>query len=661
MNTLQSGSRTAITRSDHIHQEHSSVSANLARFRDDIPSGGYQRSSRRMDRLQANGAPLMQHALKSTLTLLADETSSVWGQEFFNRFVRNISIAFDIDHVLIAVKADEELKQAHCCALWADGVLGDTFTYELKDSACLRVLQTGETLRCFQDAHLQFPRNQYIVCMPAQCYLGVPIKNAFGATIGLIAVLDRKPLPDPEIVETVLQLFKGRIAADLERMHAEQNLYKLAHEDSLTSLPNRHSLMAMLSELCHVQRQNSEHKSAVLFLDVDNFKYINDEWGHWFGDRLIVEAGKRLRSMSDLVGEVARFGGDEFVIVLPNIEHTADAIHLAERIQDSFKCPFNIEGRCIVLSISIGIVVNDTYCQYTPDILLRNADIAMYQAKALDVGSYKVFEDADYERLKHRSSIEADLRRAIKNNEFVVRYQPIIALNDQSIAGFEALVTWQHPERGMLYPDKFIPVAEEVALVSEIDRLVLKQACVQFKAWQRNGWISPDAYLSVNLSVKHLVNSSIVEYIDTTLAEVGMEPKCLNIEITESDVMKNTDCALSLLQSFRSKNMKLSIDDFGTGYSSLSYLHQFPFSHLKIDKSFIHQMDSKSDQYKIVKTIALLSQSLGMKVVAEGVETQQQLQSLKQFDCDFVQGYLFSKPMFSEDVQSFVWQRQSLG
>ncbi|MGA0200104.1 MAG: bifunctional diguanylate cyclase/phosphodiesterase, partial [Prochlorotrichaceae cyanobacterium] len=482
--------------------------------------------------MTSNHLPLMKAELQTALNLLVTTTTSIWGQEFFNRFVQSLSLAFDIDHVLITIKNDDQLHTAKCCALWADGILGDSFHYELKDSACLRVLQTGETLRCLKDAHLHFRRNRYIVSMPAHCYLGVPIKNNLGETIGLIAVLDRQPLVDPLMVETVMELFKGRIAADLEHQAVETTLSRVARQDALTSLPNRYALMEILHQVCQ-----SQQPSAVLFLDFDRFKYVNDQWGHEFGDRLLVEVGKCLQGISDGLGTVARFGGDEFVFVATPIQGEADAIQLAERINQSLQCLSNFEGHYISLSASIGIVLYDHNLNATPDILLRNADIAMYQAKARGLGSYKIFEEADYQRLKHRVNLETDLRKAIKNNEFVVRYQPIIAIATGKLSGFEALATWQHPEHGLLFPDKFIPMAEELGLISEIDRLIFEQACLYFKTWQVQGLITSQAYLSVNLSVKDLVNSSITGYIEKRLLDLELAPQCLNIEITESDCM----------------------------------------------------------------------------------------------------------------------------
>ncbi|MGA1410878.1 MAG: diguanylate cyclase domain-containing protein, partial [Prochlorotrichaceae cyanobacterium] len=304
--------------------------------------------------MTSNHLPLMKAELQTALNLLVNTTTSIWGQEFFNRFVQGLSLAFDIDHVLISLKNDDQLHTAKCCALWADGVLGDSFEYELQDSACLRVLQTGETLRCLKDAHLHFHRNRYIVSMPAHCYLGVPIKNHLGETIGLIAVLDRQPLGDPLMVETVMELFKGRIAADLEHQAVENTLFSLARQDALTSLPNRYALLEVLHDVCQAQQP-----SAVLFLDFDRFKYVNDQWGHEFGDRLLVALAKCLQEVSEGIATVGRFGADEFVFVATPIQGEADAIQLAERINQSLQSLSNFEGHYIALSASIGIVLYD--------------------------------------------------------------------------------------------------------------------------------------------------------------------------------------------------------------------------------------------------------------------------------------------------------------
>jgi diguanylate cyclase (GGDEF)-like protein len=609
--------------------------------------------------LSGSSAPLMQSALQTALSLLIDETASSWGQDFFYRFVQTLSTALDIDHVLISVKTDATLTAANCYALWADGVLGEPFEYSLQDSACLRVLQEGKTLRCLHDASLHFPRNDYIVCMPAYCYLGVPINNQSGETIGLIAILDRQPLPDPLLVETVIELFKGRVSAELQRQQAEQALYDLAHRDSLTALPNRYAFLQALDRACIAQCHGEKKQLAVLFLDHDRFKFINDQWGHPFGDRVLMAIGDRLHRLTPKTGILSRFGGDEFVILIPQIQDQQEAIALAEAIQQDCAHPLDIDGQAIVMTASIGIAISHPHHQDTPDTLLRNADIAMYAAKARGNGTYKVFEAADYERIQHRSSLESALRDAIARHEFVVRYQPIFTLKTGQIIGFEALVTWQHPDAGLLFPGHFISLAEELGLITQIDHLILKQACIQLKDWQQQKLLSSDVYMSVNLSAKNLQNTLTLEYIERILTQSQLNPACLNLEITESDVMNNTKGSRFLLNNLRSRGVKISIDDFGTGYSSLSYLHQFPFSHLKIDQSFVAKLTAKSEQYNVVKTIILLAQNLGMTAIAEGIETVAQRHCLEALGCELGQGYLFAKPLFAPEATALLLTHNS--
>jgi diguanylate cyclase (GGDEF)-like protein/PAS domain S-box-containing protein len=429
-----------------------------------------------------------------------------------------------------------------------------------------------------------------------------------------------------------------------DRKRAEEQLLHDAFHDALTGLPNRALFMDHVKMAIQRSRRNGERLFAALFLDLDRFKIINDSLGHMVGDQLLVGIAHRLEACLRPGDTVARLGGDEFTILLEDLAETEDAIEVARRVQEAVSQPFNIGGHEVFSTVSIGIALSDTGYERAEDIL-RDADTAMYRAKMLGKKRHVVFDRGMHDRAMELLQIETDLRRAITRKEFFLNYQPIVSLETGKVCSFEALVRWRHPERGLVMPSEFVPVAEETGLIIPLGQWVLSEACRQMREWQKFFGISESVTMSVNLSGRQFSQADLIEQVSAALREAGLRPGCLKLEITESMVAENIDTAIGMLTQLRDLGVGLSIDDFGTGYSSLSYLHRFPIDTLKIDRSFVTQMMDNTENAEIVRTIVTLARSLDMKVIAEGVETREQLHHLSELECGYGQGYLFSKPV----------------
>jgi diguanylate cyclase (GGDEF)-like protein/PAS domain S-box-containing protein len=433
--------------------------------------------------------------------------------------------------------------------------------------------------------------------------------------------------------------------------------------DALTGLPNRLLFLDRLVRLIEHAKRRKDYLFAVLFLDLDGFKMINDSLGHGIGDQLLVGVANRLEKClrgSDTVTRIettlftiARLGGDEFTILLDQIKDPSDATLVAERIMKALAAPFNLDGKKIFTSVSIGIALS--YIGYDkPEDLLRDADTAMYRAKSLGKSRYEVFDLEMRASVIARLQLETDLRGALEREEFRNFYQPIVSLDSGRITGFEALLRWQHPTRGLLEPIDFIPVAEETGMIRELGWWNLQKACRQISAWNACSSASPPLNISVNLSVKQFLQPNLVGEIGQLLREIGLAPDTLKLEITESTVMADPTAAVEMLLRIKALGVQLSIDDFGTGYSSLSYLHRFPLDTLKIDRSFTKTIGQEGDSMEIVRTILPMANSLRLNVIAEGVETAEQLAILRELRCEYGQGYFFSKPVSAEEAAALL-------
>ncbi len=438
-----------------------------------------------------------------------------------------------------------------------------------------------------------------------------------------------------------------------ERKRAEEQLLHDAFHDGLTGLANRALFMDHLRMT--IERSKSRHSNpyAVLFLDFDRFKMVNDSLGHAEGDQLLNQIARRLESSTRTGDLTARLGGDEFVILLSEMLAQSDAVQVAERIQNDLKKPFNLSGSEIFISASIGIALSNAGHKRAED-MVRDADIAMYRAKAKGKAQYQIFDQAMHESAARQLRLETEMRQALEREEFQLHYQPIISLETETLVGFEALVRWQHPTRGMIPPFEFIGAAEENGLILPLGNWILQESCRQLRRWQDDNPAASHLTVSVNLSCKQFLQLDLAEQIDATLCETGLDPRCLKLEITESYIMENSEMAVIIMNRLRMLGVEISLDDFGTGYSSLSYLHSLPVDYLKVDRSFVSRMTDSKENSEIVFTIIKLAQNLKMKVIAEGIETADQLAHLKRLHCEYGQGYFFSKPLEAKAAEKFI-------
>ncbi len=431
--------------------------------------------------------------------------------------------------------------------------------------------------------------------------------------------------------------------------------------DPLTGLPNRVLFMDRLERLmARAQRadRSRDVSFAVLFLDIDRFKIVNDSMGHLAGDELLIGLARRLEqalrstdTVSRFEGEptLARLGGDEFTILLDGVQTASDAKAVAERLLSMVAQPFNLQGREIFTSVSIGIVMSAPRYEHADD-MVRDADTAMYRAKAMGKARAEVFDTSMLAAAELRLQLESDLRRAIDRHELEVYYQPIIALAEGQLCGFEALLRWRHPERGIVLPDEFVAAAEETGMIVPIGNWVLREACRQMRAWDAEFPDYTNLIINVNLSGRQCLQPDLVQDVARILEETGLPAPRLKLEITESVVLENSDSVVEILNALRALGVQLGLDDFGMGYSALSYLQRFPFQTLKIDRSFVSAMEENGNA-EIIRAIVSLASGLEMNVTAEGVETEEQAARLKDLSCEFGQGFYFNRPLTPDDAR----------
>ncbi len=438
-----------------------------------------------------------------------------------------------------------------------------------------------------------------------------------------------------------------------ERRKAEEQLSHDALHDALTGLPNRVLLMARLQQAFKRYERDKIHLFGVMFLDLDRFKVINDSLGHAAGDQLLIEVSDRLGKCLRTVDTIARLGGDEFAIHLDHIRDLKETEVCAKRIQKRLSEPFNLDGNEVFIGVSIGIaIVSNDYKE--PEELLRDADIAMYQAKRQGRSCHRIFNNDMYMNAITLLNSEQDLRRALTQQELRVYYQPIYSLHTHALVGLEALVRWQHPQKDLLLPIDFMAIAQETGLIVKIDWWIMRQACEQMVRWQSQFAHAANLTISVNLSSQHFRQTEMASKVEFILAESGLEPKYLRLEVTEAVIMENVEAVTTALNQLQDLQIKLNIDDFGAGYSSLSRLNALPIDVLKIDRSFVNQLHYPAGNQEFFKAILALSKHMGMDVIAKGIETPEQERQLQELGYEYAQGYLFSKPLSAELTEELI-------
>jgi diguanylate cyclase (GGDEF)-like protein/PAS domain S-box-containing protein len=436
-----------------------------------------------------------------------------------------------------------------------------------------------------------------------------------------------------------------------DRKKAEEQLQRQAFYDPLTDLPNRALFLDRLQHLFHRARRSlGSPQFAVLYLDLDRFKSVNDSLGHQVGDELLIATARRLERCLRPGDTLARLGGDEFTVLLDDVRSEADATGVAQRIHQEMAAPLEVRDAEVFTSVSVGIALSSAGYE-SPEDMLRDADTAMYRAKDGGRAGHRVFDGDMHRRAVSSLRLETDLRRALERQEIVPYYQPIVELDTGTLVGFEALARWRHPTRGMLLPDLFIPVAEETGLVVELGARMLAEACRQAREWQRAHPRWSALGMSVNVSGRQLSQGGLAAEVERVLGATGLEPASLTLEITESALMHNVTAGAATVERLHAMSVGLHLDDFGTGYSSLGYLQSFPAQGLKIDRSFVSRMDQAPQQLAIVKAIVSLAHDLGMEVIAEGLETRAQVETLRAFGCRRGQGFRFSKPLPAEQAE----------
>jgi diguanylate cyclase (GGDEF)-like protein len=440
-----------------------------------------------------------------------------------------------------------------------------------------------------------------------------------------------------------------------KRKQQEAHNSRLALHDELTGLLSRGLFLDKVADAFSKAKLGTPSSIALLFIDIDRFKTINDSFGHGVGDQLLIEISRRIKRTLRASDSIARLGGDEFAVLLENVKSRLEIVEIVDRLVANVSDSYILGSHEVYIDLSIGIAIgNASYEQ--PEELVRDADIAMYQAKGEAEVYYKFFEQKMQFDTDENLKIEVDLRNALARHEFVLHYQPIVEIKTRRIIGFEALVRWNHPTLGLLPPNKFIPVAETTGLIVPLGWWVLREACWQMRQWGRTIPNTSSLFVSVNMSGKQFSQKYVVEKIQEILDETELSGRNLKLELTESILIVHSDSIISKLEAIRRLGIRLSIDDFGTGYSSLSYLHRFPFDSLKIDRSFIEDADSDFEKLEILQSVVRLAWNLGLEVIAEGIETQKNYAQLKALNCELGQGYLFSRPVNAQAIESLLRQ-----
>ena len=646
----------------YIFARHVSVALENARLFEQLQSELAERQNAQAS-LRSSRQTLAQRAAELRLVLQSAQllTSTLEMNQVLEIICEQLLAVADVDRVVLS-RWNPNANQlrfwlAHERAYESPVDLPEQFDVQDFPSYIWAIQETRTLTLQLEDPELTATEQARFRSLSAATVIALPLARA-GEVVGLVELASSRSrrFGDSEIrvcqaiaQHAVLALENaslfGRLQEELtERKLIEKQLQDKAFHDTLTGLPNRALLTEELGRVIARYQRDSKHQFAVLFMDLDRFKNVNDTRGHSYGDRLLVETGNRLRECVRRSDMIVRLGGDEFVVLMEDFQSLMDVTMMCERILEKVGQPLNLDDESVYLSTSIGVVVS--HGEYThPEEYLRDADIAMYRAKSGGRGRYELFDNAMREQVLRRLALERELRLAIENNQFVLHYMPIADLQRRQIIGFEALLRWQHPLRGLVAPMEFIPVAEETGLIIPIGAWVLAEACRQLHEWQiGRGW-DPPLKMSVNISGEQLGQGDLVELVQDVLSESGIKPDQLCLEVTERALIEDVRAASATLARLKSLGVNIQLDDFGTGYSSLSYLRQFKVDGIKIDRSFLMQTLTNGNEMGLVRTIIMMGRELSMQVIAEGVETGAQANALQAMGCELGQGFLIAQPL----------------
>jgi diguanylate cyclase (GGDEF)-like protein len=579
-------------------------------------------------------------------------------KEYFETLVRELAQHLGVDFAFVAEVAGRNPIRARTIARFGDGKQLPNSEYQLDGTPCHDVVRSGFTL--IQDAaDACFPQDTALANLGIQSYAGITLTGEGDAPMGWLAVMDRKPIADEATTRRTLEFFAARTEAELHRTRLESELRREslhrrsaeeraarvvrdAMHDDLTLLPKRTLFLERLDRaLLH-----GKSGFAVLFIDLDRFQVINDSLGHVAGDTLLREVGRRIRTLIRGNDLAARLGGDEFTIFLEEVDEAA-AVAIATSIARAIEKPIVLEGQEVVVTASVGIAFSAPHYRRAEEIL-RDADTAMYRAKETGRARFEVFDSGMHDRAVDRLRIETDLRRAAERGQLHLVYQPIVRIADGATIGVEALLRWAHPQRGCVMPASFIPIAEETGLIVPIGDWVLDRACAQIAEWQSRG--SADFTVNVNLSPVQLRQYDLIERIDTIVRRNGVDPRRVKLEVTESAIVATPEATSYILRQIAGLGIQLSIDDFGIGYSSLAQLLRMPFTSLKIDRSLVADVERAPEQREMIRAITSMARTLNLQIVAEGVESAEQLDVLRDLGVEYAQGFHISLPRAPQDV-----------
>jgi diguanylate cyclase (GGDEF)-like protein/PAS domain S-box-containing protein len=590
--------------------------------------------------------------VEDAIRLIAAGVSSETGASFFRGLVTQLAKIFDADYAFIGVLDKLEPLTVTTLAAFAHGQIASNMTYPLEATPCKNVMGQ-QTCVYPQGVRQLFPEDTLLQDMGAESYIGTPLFDSAGQALGLIAVLDSKPMQDSAMFVDILEIFAARSSAEIQRLRAEEYVQRMAFHDYLTGMPNRAKLHAHLSEAIE-QSKNRDGHGAVLLIDLDHFKTINDALGHEMGDLVLREVARQLEEIVTGRAFAARMGGDEFIAVIADNDPDDETAsvksrQLAEDIMAKLAAPFTVGERILNIGASIGIALFPQPGATTLDAL-RCVDMALYRAKEMGRNNIQFFLPAMQALADERLLLERGLHQALANKELVLNFQPQLNSTGQ-VTGAEVLLRWHHPERGVIMPETFIPVAEESGVIHLVGEWVLDHACERLAGWADTG-IPFHVHLSVNVSPWQFAHPDFVQKVRRIVAKHSADPRQLMLEITESALLDDLEETISKLEELRSMGIRTSLDDFGTGYSSLSYLKDLPLDELKIDQSFVKQLGPGSNN-PLVEAIIAVGQHLGLEVIGEGVESAMQQNILNEMGCHNFQGYLFSHPL--PEKEFLVW------